>query len=364
MVPNFSSFPHTPIFWSPQQLSSRNRINIPDLDRALFSMSYLLGTFLGLVGSTIILIGIKKRAIKLDKVTTALILHIAVLDILATLVIIFPTTITALTDRWLFGHGFCAFQAYLKWFLISSSVFLVCALNCSKLAGLLFPFRGGNWNSWQGHILACSMWILSLVINLIFHLSKGRARAEFDYYSLICDLAVDWEKLMKGAIIIFSVTLLCTLIVLISEIWLVVIAIKLNLRKGIRTVKFQGVITVILIALVYCVSFLPLFAFYLVMVIDEEKVGYTRVICKSIPLFNNVSNVFIYMISIRSFRKFTNKLLSSVLQICCCRRENRVEVTNMTSFSVASTSEHQTRAAPRTSGKVSVSVSLNEPGSG
>ena len=348
---SYASFPHTSTFWSPQNPSSHNRINIPDLDRALFSISYLLGTFLGLVGSIIILVGIKKRAIKLDKVTTALILHIAVLDILATLVIIFPTALTALTDQWLFGHEFCAFQSYLKWFLVSSSVLLVCALNCSKLAGLLFPFRGANWNSWQGHILACLMWILSFVLNLIFHLSKGRARAAFHYDSLMCDLIVDWEKLMKGAIMIFSVTLLCTLIVLISEIWLVVIAIKLNLRKGIRTVKFQGVITVILVALVYCVSFLPLFAFYLVMVIDEEKSGYTAVICKSIPLFNNVSNIFIYMISIRSFRKFTNNLLASVLQICCCRKENRVEVLNMTSFSVASTSEHLTRAASKTSGK-------------
>ena len=339
-------------------------IGVPVLERAFSSFSYFLGTFLGLVGGIIILIGIKKRAIKLDKVTTALILHIAVLDILATLVIIFPTALTALTDRWLFGYGFCTVQSYLRWFLISSSVLLVCALNCSKLAALLFPFRGRNWNSRQGHILAALVWTFSVVIQLGFHLSEGRTYTIFDVYLLMCDFRIESEKFKRGAIIIFFLALLCTLIVLISEIWLVVIAIKLNLRKGIRTVKFQGVMTVVLVAFVYCVSFLPLFAFYLVAVIDKEEYGYIAVICKSIPLFNNVSNVFIYMISIRSFRLFVKNLLASVLQICCYRRENRVEVTNMTVFPVASTSSHYNRAAPRTSGKVSFSVSPNEPGSG
>ena len=298
-----------------------NRTYMPDLDRVLFSISYLLGTLFGLVGSIIILVGIKKRAMKLDKVTTALIFHIAVLDILATLVIIFPTALTALTDQWLFGVEFCAFQSYVRWFLTSSSVLLVCALNCSKLAALQFPFRGRNWNSRQGHILAAVMWVFSLVLQLIFHLSEGKTIPRFDVYSLICDFYVDSEKLMKGAILILSLTLLCTLIVLISEIWLVVIAIKLNLKvkKGIRAVKFHGIITVILIALVYCLSFLPLFSAYLVMVIDEEIEGYNRMICKSLPFFNNILNVFIYMISIRSFRKFVNELLASVLQVCCCR---------------------------------------------
>ena len=298
-------------------------LGVPVLERAFSSFSYFLGTFLGLVGGIIILIGIKKRAIKLDKVTTALILHIAVLDILATLVIIFPTALTASTDLWLYGDGFCAFQSYLRWFLTSSSGYFVCALNCSKLAALLFPFRGRNWDSRQGHILAALVWTFSVVMQLGFHLSEGRTYTIFDVYLLMCDFRIESEKFKRGAIMIFFLGLLCTLIVLISEIWLVVIAIKLNLRKGIRTVKFQGVMTVVLIALIYCVSFLPLFAFYLVAVIDEEKYGYIAVICKSIPLFNNVSNIFIYMISIRSFRKFTNNLLASVLQICCCRTPDR-----------------------------------------
>ena len=290
-------------------------IGVPVLERTFSSISYFLGTFLGIVGSILILVGIKKRAIKLDKVTTALILHIAVLDILATLVIIFPTALTALTDMWLFGDGFCIVQSYLRWFLISSSALLVCALNCSKLAVLLFPFRGRNWNSRQGHILATLVWTLSVVIQLGFHLSKGRTYTIFDVYLLMCDFRIESEKFKRGAIMIFSVALLCILIVLISEIWLVVIAIKLNLRKGIRTVKFQGVVTVVLVALVYCVSFLPLFGYYIVLVIDGVKFWYTGVICKSIPLLNNVLNIFIYMISIRSFRKFTNNLLASVLQI-------------------------------------------------
>ena len=128
----------------------------PVLARPLFSTFFLLGT---LIGSTVILIAIKQKAIRVGKITTALIQHLAVLDLLATLFILFPTFLAAITDRWLLGTNFCGLQAYSRWFLFSCTILLTAAMNCSKLVSMLFPFRGARWTIRQGNILASYMWV-------------------------------------------------------------------------------------------------------------------------------------------------------------------------------------------------------------
>jgi hypothetical protein len=114
------------------------------------------------------------------------------------------------------------------------------------------------------------------------------------------------EKLIKGGIILMVVTVLCTAIVVISGIWLSVIAARMNRRRGL-SVNHQGILTVIFIAGVYCVSYLPLLGYYLLATIRIEEYGYLRLVCLSIPYINNIANVFLYMLSQKSFRNFLRK---------------------------------------------------------
>ena len=100
----------------------------PVLARSLFSTFFLLGTLIGLIGSTVILIAIKQKAIRVGKITTALIQHLAVLDLLATLFILFPTFLAAITDRWLLGDNFCDLQAYSRIQMVS--LLMYCPFNC------------------------------------------------------------------------------------------------------------------------------------------------------------------------------------------------------------------------------------------
>ena len=277
----------------------------PVLARSLFSTLFLLGTLIGLIGSIIILIATKQKAIRLGKITTAFIQHVAVLDLLATFVVLFPTCLAAITDHWLLGKQFCAFQAYSRWFLVAATALLITAVNCSKLASILFPFRSARWTCRQGHIIACCIWALSLALDLVFVLQKDEIDVVYVNEQLSCDMAISYQLFLKSAILIFSVALLCTIVVVISGIWLIVIAVRLSHRQG-RSVNLQGILTVILIAVVYCISMLPLFGYYVLKVIasDSDRNLKLDMFCKCIPYLNNIANVFIYMISLTSFQNF------------------------------------------------------------
>ena len=275
----------------------------PVLARSLFSTFFLLGTLIGLIGSTVILIAIKQKAIRVGKITTALIQHLAVLDLLATLFILFPTCLAAITDRWLLGENFCDLQAYSRWFLFSCTVLLTAAMNCSKLASMLFPFRGAEWTYRQGNILASCMWVASLALVSIFFLQKDQITVRYFNVQLSCNLIISQQLFIKSAIVIFSVILLGTVIVVISGIWLIVIAVRMSHRQG-RSANLQGIFTVILIAVVYCISMLPLFGHYVLKVIYDNRSFKTIMFCKCIPYLNNIANVFIYTVSITSFRNF------------------------------------------------------------
>ena len=285
----------------------------PVLARSLFSTFFLLGTLIGLIGSTVILIAIKQKAIRVGKITTALIQHVAVLDLLATLVIIFPTCLAAITDRWWLGKNFCDLQAYSRWFLFSCTVLLTAAMNCSKLVSMLFPFRGARWTIRQGHILASCMWVASLALVLMFFLQKDQITVRYHNEQLSCNLIISPQLFIKSAVVIFSEVLLCTVTVVICGIWLIVIAVRMSHRQG-RSANLQGILTVILIAVMYCISMLPQFGYYVIKAISggNHISIKTEMFCECIPYLNNIANVFIYTVSITSFRNFIKTKLFAI----------------------------------------------------
>ena len=333
----------------PQQRSKGEKmdtsitLDISNLARSLFSFFYSLGTLLGLIGGSLILLSIYRGAITLDKITTALLLHIAVLDISAALIVLLPGSITALTGKWFFGDTFCTFQAYSRYFILSSSGLLVCALNCSKLMALLFPFQDGKRHVLIGHLVAGILWFFSAVFILFIHLQDGKMSTLLDRHTLICDWWVDIssEKWQTGVTIVIVLVPCGIFLMLVTSYWLIFLAVKLD-RTG--PANFRGALTVSLGTLTLAVSFIPFLTYYIVTSNGGEMEGYVLSICRSIPFLNNVVNVFIYMIPMRRFRRFVKDTL------LCCSERGISDVENVTTLSMGSiTAEDGGGSVPQTS---------------
>ena len=324
-------------------MDTRPTLGICNLARSLFSFFYSLGTLLGLIGGSLIFLSIYRGAITLDKITTALLLHIAVLDISAALIVLLPGSLTALTDKWLFGDTLCTFQAYSRYFIMSSSGLLVCALNCSKLMALLFPFEDGKRHTLIGHLVAGFMWFFSAIFILVIHLQDGEMITSLDSHTLICDWSVEIssEKWQTGVTIIIVLVLCGVFLMLVTSYWLIFLAIKLD-RSG--PANFRGALTVSLGTLTLAVSFLPFLTYYIVTSTGGKMEGYVLSICRSIPFLNNIVHAFIYMIPIRRFRRFVKETL------LCCSHRGISDVENVTTISMGSIAANDRgRSVPQTS---------------
>ena len=292
-----------------------------DTEQPVWITFFLLGTIFGLLGNIIILIASWRKAIKLDKITTTLISHVAVLDLINNLIFIFPTFLTVATDRWIFGDKFCNFQVFTRNPFIYFSMLIVCALNCSKLASVLLPFRASNWSVKHGHQTAGAMWLISAA-SLALLLSSNY-RIIFFYPLMSCGVIVDNYEM--NVIVESTIMVACTATVVGTTGCLIVIAIRMNFQRG-RSANLQGIVTVILVAAVYCVSFLPTVAHSMIelMIVNgiiRDSGGFfdflTRysAIMRLLIYLNNVSNVLIYYASVISFRDWVSTMFLSLFRL-------------------------------------------------
>ncbi|KAL5268241.1 hypothetical protein ACHWQZ_G002191 [Mnemiopsis leidyi] len=294
-----------------------NHINT-ETERPLWITFFLFLTISGLLGNTVILLASTRKVIKLDKITTTLIFHVAVLDLTNTIFFIFPTFLTVATDHWMFGDKFCYFQVFTRTPFIYCSMLLVCALNCSKLASVLLPFHSSTWRGRHGHFTAGFVWFISAGSILLY--VTGSYTIIFFFPLMSCGVIVDnYEVNMIVETVIMMVS---SATVVGTTICLIAIAIRMNSQRG-RSANLQGIVTVISIATVYCVSFLPTVVFSATQlmvyngVLKETKwfvkiVSNNAAVMRLLIYLNNVSNAVIYYASVVSFRDWVRSRLLGV----------------------------------------------------
>ena len=301
-------------------------VNIPQ-ERTLWTSFYFAAMFLTLIGNIFILKAIYNKVFCIGKLTTSLIFHVALSDMGLNLVSIFPTFITVLTDRWLFGELFCDVQCFTRAIFTIASMGLVCALNCSKLATILFPLRVRHWKRRLGHFLSTVMWGVALVSMTMYRFT-GQRKYVFLYQLMSCwyitSYTTDWSPQVKISVIIYSgVSILGNIVVLFTTVWLLVTTIQLMRRQThLSGTKLSGVLTVILIATVYCLTYMPYaiynMAFFFIADVQDKNPAsmfYTRLLTlsRSVQHFNTISNFFLYIFSISGFKNFVVSEMRRVL---------------------------------------------------
>ena len=292
---------------------------------------YCLALFFAVAGNIIILVATTKyKAVKLDKVTNTLIQHLAVSDIGNATFGIVPSLVTLIADRWTFGSLLCDVITYIRMVFYYSSVFLVSALNACKLSLLLFPLQARDWSKRSGHIVAGFAWSIYIAFQCIALICGKFSPIFFEYRVMTCwyvpaDLGIG----IGFSVLIFMGLLgyAPILIVLGTTIGLLFTAFRIA-KRGRDTVQWQGVVTVLSIAGIYCLAYLPFIIYHTIynniylhpdesgMSPKAKAVFYLQLfsITNAIAYLNNFANIFIYYHSIASFKKFIHTKLLKALR--------------------------------------------------
>ena len=267
-----------------------------------------------LVGDTIILIAsLKYRAINLHKVIVVTIRHIALCDLMVTLVSVFPAFVSVVSDEWVLGSFLCYLTYYLGRYIYGVNMLLICTMTTSKLLLLKYPLRLGTVSVKTAHMICGACWLAAVIVPvtiLLVNVLEGE-NVYFSYLTYTCEYGLTsnmWVWLLPLIAVVFVFIPNC--VVVATTVYLLIIA-KQVARRGRESLKWQGIMTTVLTASVYCISVLPYvvcsvvyFALGGVLTVDSSlNTSFVRIVWSFLCL-NTISNFYIYSLSVQSFRHF------------------------------------------------------------
>ena len=263
-----------------------------------------------LIGDTAILIAsIKYRAFKLHKIIIVIIQHIAVCDLMVSVVDVFPNFASLLANKQVFGDFLCYISPYPRFYLTVASVLLICTMTTSKLFTLKYPIRSRVISLKQMHLICTVCWVVSFIVPVIFIcIDWHDVYFSFRIYQCSYGYSADVYRKLKPILVALFI-FLPTCVVVTTTVLVLIIAKRVASRNR-GSLKWQGITTTVLTATIYCVSVLPVFLY----AAGEGKVGgeksssffhtYFYRIANLFLSLNTISNFYIYSLTVDSFRRF------------------------------------------------------------
>ena len=274
-----------------------------------------------LVGDTLILIaGRHKDAFKVKKFIVVVIQHIAVGDLLNTIITVLPASISLVSNDWRFGQTWCFLRGYTSYGLFyMAGSYLTMVLTVSKFLFLKCPLRASHWSTTRAHIACSFTWVIAVIApTLIWGIYGFDARFDYRFYNCVII-----EEHNSNTKVIFISSFICSVVIqaLIVTATVPTLNYLAQARRSARQVKgtvpWQGAVTVSLTSIVVCVSTAPLTAYCIIKpFLDQDYRPWVDLhLCRMgvfIMTFGIMSNFYIYAMSMKSFRKFLIGKLQSI----------------------------------------------------
>ena len=284
-----------------------------ETDRYTWASWTLFVVVSSLLGDTAILVAsIKYKAFKLHKFTVTFIQHIAVSDLILAITYVAPSFASLVANSWAFGSVSCYLQPYPVWLCCQGSMFLICGMTTSKIFQLKYPLRARSWTKKQAHRICAGIWLLALYYPICF-LIIGPDDAAFDYRVYFCNptfLSPKWRLLLP--ISFLAIGVIPNIIIILTTAFLLYKAkTAISKREGKGKLKWQGILTVVLTASVYILSYLPVTIYFIAanfVKMDPAALGWFHLhyhrIAVSLTHTNIMSNFFVYSLTVDSFRTY------------------------------------------------------------
>ena len=263
-----------------------------------------------LLGDSIILVAsIKYKAFKLHRIIVALIQHIAVCDLLHASSSALPIVVSVFYNSGGSSKILNQVRFFISYYVNSLSASLIAAISLGKLCLLRYPLRARSWQTRQAHKICAGIWMASLS-NPALHLVIDKEDVIFDHRIYACAymyVSNAWKILLP--IVAFIVLFVPNCIIIVSTVLLLKEARK-SVRGTNESLRWLGIMTVVLTAAVFSVSFLPITVYYIAEPFVEKGpepgpfyLDFYRVAI-SVLFFNVLANFFVYSLTVASFRTF------------------------------------------------------------
>ena len=310
------------VFLDGANYSNQTQFGMTDRERYPWIAWHFSVVLCSFIGDTIILVSsIRYNAFTLHKIVVAFIQHLAVCDLLTAQGNTLPTLISTIMNSEQDSKIVLYTRFFFTYFTPTASSLLVSALALTKLLILKFPLRTRFLSTKFAQKLCCGIWLASLYIPAV-HLVIDHNDIKFDfrnYNSMYRYSSKLWKVLLPLSSVL--VLLAPNIVVIVSTVMLLRVACKAasGARKSLR---WQGISTVVLTAAVYTVSYLPFNIYFTAepyLEKDPDKPGLFHVefyrVASGFVIFNVLANFFVYSLTVNSFRGFLMKACGGSLRL-------------------------------------------------
>ena len=292
-----------------------------DAERYTWAAYHLFVFLSSLIGDTLILVASFKGGLKVNKAILIIMQHIAISDLAFSISIVLPANISLVANSWVLGDFMCKARVYISYTVHSAALFLVAFLTTNKLLILKNPHRTAFSSTRVANLGCLIIWLLCCIIPITLAIYE-KNDIYFEYKIYLCDYKFEapvWRILLPT----FSVFYLFVPIILVSITTIPTLKYLLTARKSAQRVggcvPWHGALTVVLTAIVFLLSYLPVFIYYVGTSFFEDPSGFFQVqfsrISQFLSLPNIMSNFFIYTLTIPSFRRYILSRGRSVVSV-------------------------------------------------
>ena len=288
----------------------------------------------------ILVASMKHHALRLNPFLVTLMEQIAVCDLIASTVYVLPMATSLIADEWVLGDMLAYIFVYLQYIAYPAGILFVAGLITSKVFILWFPTTTVAFLKWSKNYIVCAIWMLSFYFPAAF-LAVDKDNIYFDYkiYSPLYNITSDdWVHIKPvGLTILFIIPNFLVLVSTGATLVMIWRSRKLSQRIG-GSVRWQGVMAVLLTTIVFCVSTLPYTAYTLIIspFVEENPPGTLKIQYKRyaafLSLLNLMSNAYIYSFTITSYRTFLRSQINLVLSFFFPSRRSRYSSTRKRKF--------------------------------
>jgi hypothetical protein len=196
-------------------------------------------------------------------------------------------------------------------------MFLICGMTTTKILMLKYPLRARSWPKERAQMICAGIWLLALYYPIAF-LSIDPDGAAFDYRVYFCNPTFSspkWKLLVPISFVAKGV--IPNIMIMFTTTFLLYKAnksIKNREKAGKGKLKWQGVMTVVLTASMYIISYLPVTVYFIAanfVSFDPSDLGWFHLefhrVAVSLTHTNIMSNFFVYSLTVDSFRTFVKQ---------------------------------------------------------
>ena len=288
--------------------------------------------------TTIIVASIRYKAFKLQKLLVAFIQHIAVCDLLIIISTTIPKLVSIIKDRKSNNKLIHIIGFFILFYEYAVGLHLVSAMTLGKFLSLKYPFtfRAGTWTTARIHKFCAGIWMAALsapVLQILIDKEDIMFDCRVYTYAHTYTSSI-WKILLP----IISLVALFTpnVIIVVSTVLLLKEARRVVTDTG-ESLRWQGIMMVVLTATVSTISFLPMTDYLIAEPFIAKDPSVPGPFSKEFYRFSGtvvylsvLANFFVYSLTVASFRNF----LKSKLKQAFSFQSNKVTEGN--SFKLAS----------------------------